>query len=484
MNVKAISKNVGLALLVSAFFMLLSVFVSVLNGKDTAFGPLLISCIITATVGFFPVIFVHDTQHISRKDGYVIIVLAWLLSFVFGMMPYVMWGGEMSFSDAWFESVSGFTTTGATILEDIESLPDSLLFWRASTHFIGGLGVVVFLLLIVPEASPFRKRLTTIEVSSLSKEGAHIQNRKLVKIICVVYFCIFLLATLSLFLCGMPVFDAVTHGFSVCATGGFSTKNASVAAYDSPLINIVMLVFMIIATTNFALIYTCFVRRSVKPVFNNKIVRFYLTSILVMSVIVILSLRIQGNYSNWGRAILDGLCTTVSYVTTTGFGFADNSGWPFLAGLVLVYASIQCATAGSTSSGIKVDRMQVVFNMISREIRSHIYPNSVRRIQFGNSYLPDDQVLAIVLYIVLYFIILGLSSVILLMCGVDGMEAISGSVACLGNVGPGLGSISIAGNYNEMSNIAKFIFSVDMFLGRIEVYPFLVVLSLMFKKER
>ena len=170
MNIKVISMNVGRALLVSALFMFLSMVVSVLNGMDSAFGPLAISFIITFIFGAFPFIFVRQSPAISVRDGFLIIVLSWLLSFIFGMLPYVLWGGEFSLVNAWFESVSGYTTTGATILTDIERLPKSLLFWRSSTHFIGGLGVVVFLLLVLPTASPFRFKLTNIEQSSLSRE--------------------------------------------------------------------------------------------------------------------------------------------------------------------------------------------------------------------------------------------------------------------------------------------------------------------------
>lgn len=483
-NIKVISKNVGLALLVSAFFMLLSLGVSLLDGKDTGYVPLLTSFLITFLVGVFPVIFVRKSQHISTQDGFVILVLAWLLSFVFGMMPYVMWGGEMSIADAWFESVSGYTTTGATILEDIEALPRSLLFWRSSTHFIGGLGVVVFLLLIVPSASPFRKRLTRIEVSSLSKEGYQMQSRKLVKVITLVYLSIFAFAFLSLVLAGMPVFDAINHAFSVAATGGFSTRNASVAAYGSTAINVVLLVCMIVATTNFALIYTCVVRRSFKPFINNHIVRFYLLSIVIMSAIVVLSVRFQGTDGTWGQALLDGFCTTVSYVTTTGFAFTDNGHWPLLASAVLMYASIQCATAGSTSSGIKVDRMMIVFRSISRQIHNTLHPNSVVRVKVGNHYMPEEQILPIILYIVLYFIILGISICLLLVCGVGLTEAASGSIACLGNVGPGLGEVSVTGNYNLMPSAAKFIFTLDMFLGRIEIYPVLIAASLIFNYKK
>ena len=171
MNVKAISLNVGKALLVSALFMFMSIIVSVIDGRDSAFGPLMISFIITLIVGAFPFIFIKKAQTLSLNDGFLTIVLSWLLSFIFGMLPYVLWGGEFTLINAWFESVSGYTTTGSTILNDIEALPRSLLFWRSSTHYIGGLGVVVFLLLVMPDASPYRMKLTNMELSSLSKEG-------------------------------------------------------------------------------------------------------------------------------------------------------------------------------------------------------------------------------------------------------------------------------------------------------------------------
>lgn len=485
MNLKAISKNVGLALLVSSIFMFISLCISVYDGMDSGFVPLAVSTVVTFLTGVFPFIFVKVNHNISLKDGFVIIVLSWFLSFLFGMLPYVMWGGEMGVADAWFESVSGFTTTGATILNDIEALPRSILFWRSSTHFIGGLGVVVFLLLIVPSASPFRKRITKLEMNTLSKEGYQLQNRKMVTVITVVYLCIFVLCTLSFWACGMNFFDAINHGFSVCASGGFSTKNASISYFDSPLINCVAVVFMILATTNFTILYFSFVRRSIRPVSGNPLVRFYLGSILVCSALVIFSLKFQtdGQFT-WGRAILEGFTTTVSYITTTGFAFADNREWPFLACAVLMYASIQCAMAGSTSSGLKVDRMLIVLRSVRRQIKSNLHPNNTSTLNIDGTFIPDSQVLPIVIYIVLYFIILGISMALLLAFGVNGTEAMSGSIACMSNTGPGLGEVSIAGNYSSMPVMAKLLLTVDMFLGRLEVYPILVAFSLLFRNEK
>ena len=221
MNVKAISLNVGKALLVSALFMFLSIIVSIIEGYDSAFTPLLISFIITLLVGAFPFIFVKKNEALSLNDGFLTIVLSWVLSFIFGTMPYVLWGGEFTLINAWFESVSGYTTTGATILTNVEALPKSLLFWRSSTHFIGGLGVIVFLLLVMPQASPFRLKLTNMEMSALSKGGYRYNSTKIIHVITGVYFAFALVIFLSLWAAGMTLFDAINHAFSIAATGGF-----------------------------------------------------------------------------------------------------------------------------------------------------------------------------------------------------------------------------------------------------------------------
>ena len=230
MNWKVISRNIGLALLVSALFMFLSVIVSIAEGNDSALAALAISFTITFIVGIFPFIFVRKTDVISLKEGYVIITLSWLMSFIFGMLPYALWGGPFTLANAWFESVSGFTTCGATILENVEALPKSLLFWRASTHFIGGLGVVVFLLLVIPESSPMRMRLTNMELTSLSRSGYSSRTNKVVYIFAYVYLALCGIAVIAYLLAGMSFFDAVCHAMSVVPTGGFSTRNLSIAS--------------------------------------------------------------------------------------------------------------------------------------------------------------------------------------------------------------------------------------------------------------
>ena len=483
MNVKAISVNVGKALLVSALFMFLSLIISMLEGRDAAFGPLLISFIITLLVGSFPFIFVKGIQPLSLKDGFLTIVLSWLLSFIFGMLPYVLYGGEFTLVNAWFESVSGYTTTGSTILNDIEALPRSLVFWRSSTHYIGGLGVVVFLLLVIPEASPYRLKLTNMEMSSLSKEGYRYKSSKVVRVITTVYVTLTVTSFFALWAAGMPLFDAVNHAFSIAATGGFSTKNMSVGAFGSDAINLVVLFFMAVCAMHFGLIYAVFATGSLKPL-KNSVVRYYFGSIAVMSMIIMFSLMTKGGYESWGRALLDSSFTVVSYLSTAGFAICDNSTWPWLAGVVLLMASFQCGCAGSTTGGIKVDRIIIAFKAVSNEIRHRLHPSSVSHARLSGQHLADDAVNAVLMYIVVYFLVIFVSILAVILCGTEATEAVSGVIASVGSVGPGLGELGCLDNYSAQPAMAKFIYSFDMFLGRVEIYPVFVVISMIFRRTK
>jgi len=483
MNIRSISTNVGKALLVSALFMFLSIIVSLMNGMDSAFTPLLISFIITLLVGSFPFIFVKKAPVLTLRDGFVTIVLAWILSFVFGMLPYVLWGGEFTLVNAWFESVSGYTTTGSTILNDIEALPKSLLFWRSSTHYIGGLGVVVFLLLVIPEASPYRLKLTNMEMSSLSKEGYRYKSTKIVQVITIVYLGLTFASTLLLWAAGMPLFDAVNHAFSIAATGGFSTKNLSIGYFQSDLINAIAMVFMALAAMHFGLIYAVFATRSLKPL-NNTVVRYYIGSIAVMSLVIMLSLMSDGGYDSWGKAWIDASFNVVSYMSTTGFATCDNSSWPYLAGVVLMMAGIQCGCSGSTTGGLKVDRIVISFKAVFTEIRRRLHPSSVSQVRMSGHHLPDSAVSSVFLYIVVYVMVIFVSVLAVILCGSEPVEAISGVISSVGSVGPGLGGVASLENYSMQPEMSKLIFTFDMFLGRLEIFPVFIVISMIFKRGR
>ena len=482
MNLKVISRNVGVALLVSALFMLLSAIVSLIDGGDSALAPLLISFTIPFIVGVFPFIFTRKNANISLKDGFMIIFLSWLLSFIFGALPYALWGGPFTVINAWFESVSGFTTTGATILEDVEALPRSLIFWRASTHFIGGLGVVVFLLLIIPNTSPIRLRLTNMELSSLSRDDYRSRANKSVSIFASVFLGLGALAFVSYLLAGMNWFDAICHAFTVCSTGGFSTRNLSIASFDSTAISVLTIVFMFLGSVHFGIIFMVIVGRSLRPL-RNPILRFYVAALAVISVVTSLSLKLDSADMTWGKAFLDGTFQVVSYASTSGLAIADNANWPILACFMLVLVSLVCGCAGSTSGGLKTDRAMVLFKAIRMQIHKTLYPSTIFEVRLGRRILHDEEIYPQVLYIAMYFLLIGLSSVVCMLVGDPNNHAILGSVASLSNVGPSLGDIGSMGNYNAEPAILKFIFSFDMFLGRVEIYPVFAVISGIFNRK-
>ena len=457
MNLKVISRNTGMALLVSSLFMLVAVGISLLDGGDTGLAPLLISFALTFTVGIFPFIFVRKTEGITLRDGYMIIFLSWILSFLFGMLPYVLYGGPFTLANAWFESVSGFTTTGATILEDVEALPRSLLFWRV------------------------RLRLTNMELSSISREDYQTRANKSVSIFARVYLAIFALAFLSFWAAGMSAFDAVNHAFSVCATGGFSTHNLSVGYFHSTLISVLTIIFMVLASLHFGLLYIAFVTRSLRPL-NNPVLKFFLFSLAGGSFLAAVALKLQGVDATWGEAFLDATFHVASYTSTSGLAISDNSQWPMLPCFILILGGLVCGCAGSTTCGLKSDRILVLFKAIRMQIVKTLYPSSIFEVRFGKRMLRDEDVYQQILYIALFLLLIALSSVLCVVIGDPNQHALLGSIASITNVGPSLGTIGSYGNYNLEPDALKFIFSFDMFLGRVEIYPVLAVFASIFHK--
>lgn len=483
MNFKVIARNVGYALLVSALFMFFSILVSVANGNDSALAALLISFVITFAVGIFPFIFVGKTTTLSLKEGYVTIVLSWLLSFIFGMLPYVLWGGPFSVMNAWFESVSGFTCTGATILSNVEGLPNSLIFWRSSTHFIGGLGVVVFLLLIIPSSSQMKLRLTNMELSSLSKSEYRSGTNKTTYIFAYVYLGLFAACTICYIIAGMPPFDAVNHAMSVVATGGFSTKNLSIGAYDSAAINIVSIVFMFLGSVHFGMIFLAVVTRSFRP-FKNEIFKFYVWYLAINITIVTVLLHYRGIEDNWGDCIMSAAFHIVSYASTSGLSISDTSLWPVMPAAMLMLSSVWCGMAGSTSGGVKADRALIVCKEVAYKVKQVLHPASVNEVRVNKKVVKQDDVAIHVLYTTLYMLVVVLGIVVCLIFSPTNNNAPMGLISCLGNVGASVGGLGSWSNFGSEPEMSKLVYTVAMFLGRVEIYPILTVISLLFSVRK
>jgi trk system potassium uptake protein TrkH len=325
-------------------------------------------------------------------------------------------------------------------------------------------------------------KLTNMEMSSLSKGGYKYNSSKVIRIIVYIYIGLAVISFFSLWAAGMSLFDAVNHAFSIAATGGFSTRNLSIGYYDSQLINGIVMVLMAVGAMHFGLIYAVIVTGSLKPM-NNAVVRYYFGSILVCSVIIMISLMTQGGYDSWGSAAMDSSFTVISYMSTAGFAICDNATWPALAGIVLIFVSFQCGCSGSTTGGIKVDRIVIAFKAIGHEIKRRLHPSSVSTVRMSGQNLTEGSVNAVMMFIVVYVFAIFLSVIGVMLCGSDPATAFSGVVASIGSVGPGLGELGCLDNYSAQPVMAKFIYSFDMFLGRVEIFPLLVVLSMIFKRK-
>ena len=459
-----------MVLLVLAAFMLASAGISYLSGVDSAYTPLVMSSLLTLLMGCFPLIFVPRTDRISQKEAYCIVVGAWVVASIVGMFPYLMWGGEFTPINAWFESVSGFTTTGASILNDIEALPRGLLFWRMSTSWIGGIGVVMFALVILPSIGKSKMMLSHFELSSLAKDNFNLyRTPTVVRIILSVYIGLTIVSTLILKMCGMNWFDALCHAMSACGTCGFSTKNLSIGWFNSPLIEMVLVVIMAIAGIHFGLIFATLTRKK-NNIFRSEITRTYFSVIAVSSLLIGISIWAADIYPSLWSSLRSALFHTVSLITTTGFATADCNTWTSFAILILIFCSIVCACAGSTSGGLKMDRLWLAIKMLRNRLRSQQHPNAIIRTKVDG--IPQDKEMlnGVMVYIVAYMLLILIGAFINTMLGADLMTGFSASVSCVSNVGPGFGEVGTMDNYSFMPAVMKFNLTALMLFGRLEIF--------------
>ncbi|MDR3181061.1 MAG: TrkH family potassium uptake protein, partial [Prevotellaceae bacterium] len=437
MRTPVVLRYIGMILVLNGAFMALAALIAILNEGDRSFAPLVISASLTIITGLCPLVFIRSEANISNKEGYVIVIMAWVVCCFFGMLPYLLWGGEFDPINAWFESVSGYTTTGSTILNDIESLPKGLLFFRSCTGWIGGLGVVVFMMLLLPTIKNMKLRLAKVEISHLSKDNFKYRLQQTAHIIIGVYAGLTLLEFLLLWAAGMSPFDAINHALCTISSCGFSPKNSSILFYDSTMIDIIVMVFMYAAGLHFGLIFLAVSGRS-KQFLHSPVVRFYTLLMLIGVVCVSADLYLnQDDYTNWPEALHHGAFQVVAIASTTGFAIADTTVWPVFSILLLLYFSLQCACSGSTSGGIKADRMLILYQSIKTNIKKMQHPNAVISTRLGDTTIENDTVSAVAVFILLYLLIVFVVTLFLSLFGIDLLSAFSSTVAVMGNVGPG-----------------------------------------------
>ena len=472
MRVHVVIRYIGMVLVFLAAFMLASAGVSLLNNHDSALYPLLLSSFVTAILGLFPLIFVERVEEIKTKEGYAIVVGSWLVACVVGMFPYLIWGGEFSLVNAWFESVSGFTTTGASILNDIEFLPRGLLFWRSATTWIGGIGVVMFALVILPSMGRSRQMLYNVELSTIAKDNFHYRSREIMRILILVYFGLTLATTVLLKLSGMCWFDAATHAMSACGTSGFSTKNASVAFFDNPTIELVMMGAMTLSGIHFGVLYATMTGRR-NNIFRSEIVRVYVGMIVIASLIIAANLFSDGLYPTFLESLRYASFQVVSVTTTSGFATADTNLWPSLAIILLIFCSVVCGCAGSTSGGIKVDRLVIAAKVIRNRVKLQQHPTAVITTRTDGTVQGDNVLNLVLTFIVAYILLVLVGTIVYAMFGCDIMTSFTASIACIGNVGPGFGEVGSLDNYSELPTILKLNSTLLMLVGRLEIFGFI-----------
>ena len=447
--------------------------VSCIGGPDRSTVPLLFSALIGLIIGIFPVIFTKGVSTITRREGYSIVVIAWVFACLLGGLPYLLYGEPFSIINSFFESVSGFTTTGASIIDDIEILPDGLLFWRMSTSWIGGIGVVMFALLILPSMRGVGSTLSDMELSTIAKDNYHTTKRSsIIRLLIITYCVLTSIAAISLRFAGMDWFDAICHAMSACSTCGFSTKNASIAAFHSPVIESIIIVAMTCAGIHFGVFLSAITGRGSVRGFSSSL-KVYISFMIIVGFLVSLSLFYHNAYSSLIGCMRRGFFHVVSLTTTTGFAITDTNAWPAFCIVLLTICSLICACSGSTTGGIKIDRMVILAKSVQRRILRQRNPNRFYNVRIDGKSISDDRVEDALNFIAVYILIVAVGCVLFTAFGNDLQTSFSGAVACMGNVGPGFGKVGSVNNYSSLNAATKFVGVVLMLMGRLEIFEIL-----------
>ena len=477
MNWKIITWYVGISLLFVALLMAISGIVACCTPGDESRMALLYSAVITGIVGFYPLIFVRrGRQPLSFREGNCIVVVAWLCACLCGMLPFLLYGREFSLENALFESVSGFTTTGASILNNIEGLPRGLLLWRISTAWVGGIGIVTLFSMLIRERLD-KSTLSGAEISDVAREPfAGERSNSFAKRMLATYASLTGITFLSLKLTGMGWFDALTNAMSACSTCGFCIRNTSIAFYANPAAEIVLTVAMIAAGINFGILFLAFLRGRPRFIWKSETIKVFLSLLAVAIVLVTADLMGSGHYRYFGDALRDAAFQVASIATTTGFATQDTTLWPPLSMALLIICSLICGCSGSTSGGIKVDRAILAAKGIHRKVGLTVSPNTVQNIRIDGRVRPDSQVGDAYGYIFCYLLVVVVFAAVNIAAGVDFTTGVTASIACIGNVGPGFGDVGSMANYAAFPVILKYTSMLEMLIGRLEIFPVLYLL--------
>lgn len=479
LNIQSVVRIIGFLLLIEAFFMLLATCVSI--GYQENFWPLLFGSCTTAIAGGLSILFCPGKQPMGKREGYLIVASIWVVFSLFGLIPYYTGNYIPSFTDAFFEAISGFTATGASTIVDVEALPNGILFWRTLCQWIGGMGIIILSLAIIPMVSDGSMSLLAAEITGPTKEKVHAKVAQTAKAIWGIYVALSLIEAGALWLADMEPFDAICHAFSTISTGGLSTKNNGLMYWDSATIDYIIMVFMFLGGVNFSLMYL-FIKGQFGKMLKNEEFQWYSASILIFAAIMLITLLVYHTDLEISTSIRYALFNMSSLISTTGFSHVDYTQWSPFIWTFMLFAMLLGGSSGSTSGGIKTVRIVLLLKNSYYEFKRLIHPNAVIPVRF-NGHVVNTQIINNVLaFIFMYVIVMGVSIIIFTATGLGFDESVGTTFAALTNVGLSMGEIG-TGDYSTLSTFAKWYMSFLMLVGRLEVFTVLIVLTPAFWKK-
>ena len=472
MNHRMIIRTLGLIVLCVAALMLLPLIAGLCYGESVM--HFIITIAIGAVLGTGALCIRPKSSRLTAREGFLIVALGWIVLSMLGALPFFLSGEIPNYIDALFETVSGFTTTGASILSAPQDMSQGCLFWRSFTHWIGGMGVLLFIMAVLPMSGEHQMHIMRAELPGVSVDKLVPRVRQTAKILYIIYVCMTLVQTVLLLFGGMNLFDALTHAFATAGTGGFSTRNASIAGFDSLYIEIVCGVFMLLFAVNFNIYFFVLVG-NFKAILKNEELRWYLA--IVAAAIISISAGIADMYGGFFRGMRHAFFYVASIISTTGFGTVDYTTWPAYTQFIIVMLMFCGACAGSTGGGIKVSRIVILLKSLRKEIHEMAAPRHVRSIRLDGKRLEGSTLRAVHSFFISYmFILIGVSFIVS-MDGYSFATSFSATLSCLSNIGPGLELVGPCGNFAIFSYPTKLLLTAAMLIGRLEIFPMLVLLS-------
>ena len=474
MNYTLVLRMLGQILRIEAACLVLPLAVSWAAGGGDAMG-FAVTIALAGVIGQALCCLPGGERRMQARDGFAAVALSWIVMSAFGALPYVLSGAIPNYIDAFFETVSGFTTTGATILTEIESLPRGTLLWRAQTQWMGGMGVLVLTLALLPKTGEGSVHLMRAESPGPIKSKLVPRVRDTAKILYSIYVGLTILEIIFLMVAGMSLYDAVTHAMTTISTGGFSVKNASIAAYNSLTINWIIIIFMFLSGVNFSLLYYALCR-NFKAVLHSEELRLYTLLTIGASALIAANLVAVGGQALNAKTVTDAVFQVVTVATTTGYATVDFALWPTFSCMILFALMVTGACAGSTAGGVKSIRVILLVKNLRREVHNILHPRVVQTIRVDGNRVEENTLSGVSLFFFAYIALALIGALVVAWDNVGFTEALSASMTCVGNVGPGLGALGPTGNFSGLSALSKVVLSFNMLLGRLEILPLLLML--------